>query len=566
MQEKFQNAPLRLPALPLEILPGPLPDETELLEVIPVFEDHSVDEWVEAVDGRGEDALRQAKERQIFRAQNGEVLTLVAEGLHLVGLGKSAAFHPETAAAVFRDLGGRIAGLSQIGVVVHLPKAFAAALDSYSNLRRLPPGGVDRKKEDATPVKPKGAGPAVRKGTAASSAAAAYPEGSPDYVFATGLVDMCMQLTACLQVGADPMDLLTAERASRSVHRGPVFWKVYAMGANEIRAAVEQGNLQGRMVNGSRYIASMPGNQFHPAGAEQYARSLAEEFGLEIEVFDHERLAELGCDGILSVGKGSEIPPRMIRMSYSPTEEAGGGHVALVGKGVTFDTGGISIKPGEMMHEMKFDMCGAAVAMHSIALAAARKLPLRVSTYVGFAENMPDGKALKPGDVYTAYNGVTVEIQNTDAEGRLILGDVLSYAAKDASPDLMLDFATLTGACIIALGHEAAGLMTPSEDLAEQISKAGLSSLDRVWRMPHWSAYDPALKSDTADMRNIGGRPAGSITAMRFLAKFVPPGLPWAHIDIAGTAWRDKPRGSQPKGATGWGVRMLDRFFDNLLR
>jgi len=213
---------------------------------------------------------------------------------------------------------------------------------------------------------------------------------------------------------------------------------------------------------------------------------------------------------------------------------------------------------------MKYDMCGAAIVVHALALAAKRKLPVHVCGIVGIAENMPGGRAIKPGDVFTAYNGVTVEIQNTDAEGRLVLADLLSYACKNLKPGILFDFATLTGACVVALGHETAGLMTPDDELARRIDAMSRRSLDRTWRLPHWRQYGTGLKSDIADLRNIAGRDGGTITAFRFLSRFVEKGLPWAHFDIAGIAWHSKAYGPRTKGASGWGLAFLNRFFEDL--
>ena len=538
------RAALRLPPPALDISTESAPPNA--LRVLPVFSDQEPAAWMTDLSTAPSVSFGRAKSLGLFSGAAGESYLALDDNLWLVGLGRSDSFHPDAAAAVFLELGSKISKLKETPVVVVLGSALQEALRLYSTRTELPPGGIDM-------------GPGASEESEGESARTV-----PDYVADIGVSALLSQLVSCLLIGADPMDLLTDARLKRRPHRGPVFWEAPGLQGDLLNASIERGTHEGRMVNGVRYVASLPGNFFHPGHAEEYARALAAEFGLEIEVFDQARLEELGCGGILAVGRGSVIPPRMIRVTHVPREDRGPGHVVLVGKGITFDTGGISLKPGEGMHEMKYDMCGMALALHAVALAAARSLPVHVSAFVGIAENMPDGNAIKPGDVFTAHNGVTVEIQNTDAEGRLVLGDVLSYAADTADPVMLLDFATLTGACVISLGHEAAGLFTASDRLAGDITRAGLESLDRTWRLPHWSAYDSALKSDTADLRNIGGRPGGSITAMRYLARFVPPLVPWAHFDIAGTAWREKGRGSQPKGATGWGVRLLGRFLEGL--
>ena len=382
------------------------------------------------------------------------------------------------------------------------------------------------------------------------------------------MAELLSQAICCLVVGADSMDLLKKGRAAKTKKKPQtnVGVEAHGMSVPDMRTAVERGGLMGRMVNGARYTGNLPGNHFDPAQAEKYTRALAKQFKLKVSVFNMKKLEEMGCGGIISVGKGSRIPPRMIILEYKPTGKlAVSDPVVLVGKGITFDTGGISIKPSAVMHEMKFDMGGAAAVMHCVALAAARKLPVHVVGLLGMAENMPDGNAIKPGDVYTAYDGTTVEVQNTDAEGRLVLGDVLSYAAEKYTPAFMLDFATLTGACVVALGHHAAGVMSPSEELAERIDKASRKSLDRSWRLPHWFNYGAGLKSDVADLRNIAGRDGGAISAMRFLSNFVPSHIRWAHVDVAGTAWRGKDSGTQTKNGTGWGVRMVHQLLEDLI-
>ena len=319
----------------------------------------------------------------------------------------------------------------------------------------------------------------------------------------------------------------------------------------------------------SRSVAHLPGNILHPQTYQDYAERLAKQYKLKIQVLQANELKKIGMNGVLTVGQGSVNPPRVIVLRYQPAKSLtkNSKPLVLVGKGITFDTGGISLKPSQKMHEMKYDMCGSALALHAIVLAAMRELPLPVYTILALAENMPDAKAIKPGDVYQAYNGMTVENQDTDAEGRLVLADILSYAVeKNPQMLCMLDFATLTGACIVALGHEAAGLMTSSEDLAQRLSISSQKSLDRLWRLPHWSIYDRGLKSEISDIRNITDKGAGTVTAMRFLAQFVPSHLHWAHLDVAGVAWHSEKIGSQPNGPTGWGLRLLLDFMEDLVK
>jgi leucyl aminopeptidase len=233
--------------------------------------------------------------------------------------------------------------------------------------------------------------------------------------------------------------------------------------------------------------------------------------------------------------------------------------VAFIGKGVTFDTGGISIKPAAGMEDMKWDMAGAAAVTGLMATLAMRKAPVNAVGLVGLVENMPSGTAQRPGDVVKSYSGQTIEVLNTDAEGRLVLADVLWYCQERFAPRFMIDLATLTGAIIISLGHEHAGLFSNDDELAAQLTAAGLASGERLWRMPMGKDYDKQIKSDIADMKNIGGRPAGSITAAQFIQRFVND-KKWAHLDIAGTAWATKDHPTVPKGATGFGVRLLNRL------
>ena len=368
-----------------------------------------------------------------------------------------------------------------------------------------------------------------------------------------------------MNIGAEKMAFLKKDYIKQ---KKPI--SVFIIVANEkqdnIKRALKNGNVLSDILHGTRYLAELPGNYLNPNSYEVYARSLAKEFSLGINVFDDSALKKMGCGGILAVGQGSNISPRMIVLEYKPKKNKGVRPLILVGKGITFDTGGISLKPSSEMHEMKYDMCGSSLVLHAIALAAAKQLSLPIISILGLAENMPGGKSAKPGDVYTAYDGTTVENQNTDAEGRLVLGDLLAYGAINYDPLCILDFATLTGACLVALGHHATAVMTSSEDLFSRIEDASFQSLDRIWRMPHWSVYGEGLKSNIADQRNIAGRGGGTISAMRFLSHFVPKEIPWAHFDIAGTAWQSKEFASQGKGATGWGLRFLSSFMQNLVK
>jgi leucyl aminopeptidase len=306
----------------------------------------------------------------------------------------------------------------------------------------------------------------------------------------------------------------------------------------------------------TRDLVSEPPNVLNPAEMAERCRKL-EALGLKVEVLGPKELAELGFGALLGVAQGSVNEPRMVVMRWD-----GGGAarpVAFVGKGVTFDTGGISIKPAGGMEDMKWDMAGAGAVVGLMAALAGRKAKANAVGLVGLVENMPSGSAQRPGDVVTSYSGQTIEVINTDAEGRLVLADVLWYCQQKFEPQFMVDLATLTGAIIISLGHEHAGLFCNDDALAEKLLAAGKETGEKLWRMPLDDAYDKQIKSDIADMKNIGGRPAGSVTAAQFIKRFVND-KPWAHLDIAGMAWSTKDAPTVPKGATAFGVRLLDRL------
>jgi leucyl aminopeptidase len=294
---------------------------------------------------------------------------------------------------------------------------------------------------------------------------------------------------------------------------------------------------------------------------DDFAARLAamQELGLEVEILDEAQLARLGMGALLGVGQGSESPSKVVVMQWNggPKGEA---PFALIGKGVVFDTGGISIKPAGGMEEMTMDMGGAGVVAGVMRTLALRKARANVVGLVGLVENMPDGKAQRPGDVVKSMKGDTIEVINTDAEGRLVLADVLWYAQERFKPSGMIDLATLTGAIIVALGHENTGVFSNNDDLCNAFLAAAKAEGEGAWRMPMGEAYDAKLKSRIADMMNVGGRDGGAITAAQFLARFVKPEVPWCHLDIAGTALVKSDTTLAPKGATGWGVMALDRL------
>jgi leucyl aminopeptidase len=323
--------------------------------------------------------------------------------------------------------------------------------------------------------------------------------------------------------------------------------------AAEAAAGLARGAAIAEGVTLARELANRPGNHCTPTLLAAEARKMAKAQGLKIEVLDRKQLEALGMGSFLAVAQGSDEPPKFIVMHYQGAAKTVA-PLVLVGKGITFDSGGISLKPGEGMDEMKFDMGGAASVVGTLRAVAQLKPKLNVIGVIAACENMPSGRALKPGDVVTSMSGQTIEVLNTDAEGRLILCDALTYVER-FKPAAVVDIATLTGACVIALGAVHSGMFSPDDALAADLLAAGQAALDTCWRMPLDDAYDEALKSNFADMANIGGRPGGAITAAMFLKRFAGK-LRWAHLDIAATAWKS----GAAKGATGRPVGLLTHW------
>jgi leucyl aminopeptidase len=304
----------------------------------------------------------------------------------------------------------------------------------------------------------------------------------------------------------------------------------------------------------ARDLGNFPGNICTPTYLADRARQLARSHkSIKVRVLGEAEMKRLGMGTLLSVSRGSQEPAKLISLEYKGSR-AKKRPAVLIGKGVTFDSGGISIKPAAQMDEMKFDMCGAASVMGAVKMAASLKLPVNLVGIVAATENLPGSAASKPGDIYTSMSGQSVEVLNTDAEGRLVLCDALTYASR-FEPDVVVDIATLTGACVVALGEHAAGLFSNNDRLADALLHAGELSHDRAWRLPLWEEYAEALKSNFADVANVGGREGGAITAASFLSRFAAD-YRWAHLDIAGVAWR----GGKEKGATGRPVRLLSQF------
>lgn len=328
---------------------------------------------------------------------------------------------------------------------------------------------------------------------------------------------------------------------------------VAASEVNEAESGLAHGKALAEGVSLAKDLGNLPPNVCTPTYLAETAESLGKKYDFKVKVLTRDELEKLGMGSFLGVAQGSEEPPKFIIMQYLKGKKSQK-PVVLVGKGITFDTGGISLKPGGDMDEMKYDMCGAASVIGTFKTIAEMDLPLNVIGIIPTCENMPDGRAIRPGDVLTSMSGLTIEVLNTDAEGRLILCDALTYAER-FEPSAVIDIATLTGACVIALGHHASGLFSNNEALASELLEAGEASLDRAWHMPMWDDYQPLLDSNFADMANIGGRAAGSITAACFLSRFAKK-YEWAHLDVAGTAWKS----GKEKGGTGRPVPLLTEF------
>jgi leucyl aminopeptidase len=475
--------------------------------VVGVTEDRTLTPTGAALDKESGGALKRAMESSRFTGRKDEVLGVLAPAkldvgrVLLIGIGKAAAVD----AAAMQSLGGQVlAQLNSAG-----EKVAAVALDDL-------------------------AGAKIAGGAAAAN-------------FAFGA-----------RLRAYRFDKY---RTKEKPEQKPTLEKLSIMTGDVAEAKRTFAPLD-KIVDGvffTRDLVSEPANIIYPETLAEAARSL-EKLEVDVEVLDEKQMKKLGMGSLLGVGQGSARPPRLVVMQWKGAKSKTAQPVAFIGKGVTFDTGGISIKPADGMWDMKWDMAGAGVVIGLMKALAGRKAKVNAVGVVGLVENMPSGHAQRPGDIVTSMSGQTIEVLNTDAEGRLVLADAMWYAQDRFKPKFMIDLATLTGAIIIALGHENAGLFTNNDELAERLVAAGKQVGEQVWRLPLGDAYDKLMDSDAADIKNIsGGRDAGSITAAQFLQRFVN-GVPWAHLDIAGTAWSKKDAATVPKGATAFGVRLLERL------
>ncbi|MGD0278172.1 MAG: leucyl aminopeptidase [Smithella sp.] len=330
-----------------------------------------------------------------------------------------------------------------------------------------------------------------------------------------------------------------------------------------IESEIKEARIIADAVYFTRDLISAPANEMTPSIMAQKAREIAGRKNVSCKVLDRKKMKEMGMNALLGVASGSCEEPKFIILEYAGGRK-NAAPVVLVGKGLTFDSGGISIKPADKMDEMKTDMSGGAAVMGAIMAAADLRLPLNIISLIPATENLPGGSALKPGDILKSYSGKTIEVLNTDAEGRLILADALAYASE-YKPEAVIDLATLTGACVIALGDDVTGMMGTDDELKKEINKAAEDTGELVWELPLWESYSELIKSDIADYKNSGGRAAGTITAAAFLSKFAGD-YPWVHLDIAGPAWTSKDKAYIPKGASGIGVRLLVEFLRNRVK
>jgi leucyl aminopeptidase len=332
---------------------------------------------------------------------------------------------------------------------------------------------------------------------------------------------------------------------------------LHTTAATSVKKGVKRGTAAALAVNIARDMANEPGNFWTPTHFAETGKALAKEKGLTCTVLEKAAMKKLGMGGIVGVNQGSDQPPKMVILEYRGSKSKKAPTLLLVGKGLTFDSGGISLKPGAGMQDMKYDMCGGAAVMAAMrAVAELKPSGINVVAVIPSTDNMPGPGALKPGDIITHYNGKTVEVINTDAEGRLILADALAYGIDKFRPDAVIDIATLTGAVIIGLGHHQTGMLSNDDELAGKLLDSGKQSGEPNWRLPLGDDYQKQLKSEVADLKNIGGRAAGTVTAACFLQEFVGE-TPWAHLDIAGTAWNYTKKSYMPKGPSGVGVRTL---------
>lgn len=338
-------------------------------------------------------------------------------------------------------------------------------------------------------------------------------------------------------------------------------------GLSEFQAVVDKVNLITQAVNYARDLSNLPPNECSPSDIASFALALQSRYNIKTSILERYEMESIGLNGIVSVGRGSSNPPKMIVLEYKGNADHKKPFL-LVGKAVTFDTGGVSLKPGDKMDEMKFDKCGGCSILGILKAIASLALPINVIGIIPSVENMPSSSSYRPGDIIKMYNGKTIEVLNTDAEGRIILADAMAYGVAKYNPRAIIDLATLTGACVIALGANVAAAIGTSNDLMEGLRKASEKTGEKIWDLPLYDEFHEQIKSSIADIKNIGGRPGGAITAAAFLSNFTND-TPWVHLDIAGTAWTQEgtfDRSYNPRGATGFGIRTVVKFLIESLK
>jgi leucyl aminopeptidase len=489
--------------------------------IYPVFQDALDVAPIARVDPGLGRAARRAVEEKAFRGEAGEALTI---------------FSPDA---------GRVGSVILLGLGAERKVTAEGVRRAFGTLaRRSMKGGNDFTLALDAPAMEK---LAVRLGNAALLDAIALSWELGGYAFDA-------YKTEGRRAGRKPARLLLSrgvlEQARRAKGRET---PRRDSGRREAERTIERAAIVGRAVNLARDLSNTPPNDLDPERLACHAREVAREGKLGFRLLRKSDLARRGMGGILAVAQGSARPPCLIVLDYRPRRPARG-TLALVGKAITFDSGGLSIKPAKGMEEMKFDMAGGAAVLGAMKAVAGLRPALRVVGIIPAAENVIGGSAMRPGDIIRSAAGKTIEVINTDAEGRLILADALHHA-RSFRPDHVLDFATLTGACLVALGSQVSGMFTNDEALGKEVFEAGERSGERVWKLPLYDEFVDAVKSNVADLRNSMGRNAGAITAAAFLSRFVD-GLKWCHIDIAGTAWTEKETGCFAAGATGVGVRL----------
>ncbi len=455
---------------------------------------------------------------------------------------------PKNLAALDATLNGLLKGLFSAGDISTKANETSWVHTPDQTAKRLLFVGLGKQKE-LTGVKAKKAIQAAMNALNKSSAATAVSalgEYADDNISPAWIAE---QTVLALETARYKFDQMKSEKAKPGKLKE---LKIAADKSDAKNLAKAQALAKGMSL--TKDLGNLPGNVCTPDYLAKQAKELGKTYpAIKTTVIDEKKMKELGMGSFLSVAVGSALPPRLITMEYKGGNSKDKPHV-LVGKGITFDTGGISLKPGAAMDEMKYDMCGAASVFGTLVALAEMKVPVNVVGVIAAAENMPGGKATKPGDIVTSMSGQTIEILNTDAEGRLVLCDALTYCEK-FKPATVVDIATLTGACIIALGYETAGLLANDDALAQDLLAAGQATGDRAWQLPLWEEYQPTLDSNFADMQNIGDRSAGTITAACFLSRFTKK-YRWAHLDIAGVAWTS----GKAKGATGRPVPLLTEY------